>query len=129
MLIHLSSFYNLSLQELDDLLDISLTDKVSDEVEYFLIDLERNYSVFLDNGQNIVDVVFKYLGVIFAKLENFFKNYNFDIVIIVLLKKIQVALNGNFYGAWSSSKLCYSICTFKQYRGTFRCAHHEYGVH
>ena len=106
MLIHLGSLDNLSLQEQDNFFDVALADQVCNQVKNFLVDFQGYDSLVLDDGQDIIDVILKNLHVIGPQLEDFLEDDDLDIVVIVLLEKIQVALDCNFDSTWRRRQLC-----------------------
>ena len=129
VLVHLGSFDDLTLQELNHLLDIALADEVCDEVEHFLIDLQRDNSVIFDDSQDVGDVVLQHFDVVLAEGKDLLEDDHLHIVVVVLLEQAQVALDCNFDRAWRRCQLCDSIGAFKEHTGALRRAHHEDGVH
>ena len=129
MLIHLGSLDDLTLEELNDLLDVALAHQVSDKIEHLLIDLERDDIIIFDDSQDVRDVVFEHFDVVLAKGKYLLKNNHLHIVIVVLLQKAQVALDSNFDCTWSRCQLCDSIGAFKKNTGALGRAHHEDSVH
>ena len=95
-------------------LDVALADEIGDELEDFLIDLDRDHVVVLDDGKDVIDVVFKHFDIVFAELQDFVEHDNFNVVVIVLLKKVEVALNRNFDGAWGCRQLGDCVCALKK---------------
>lgn len=87
MLIHLGSLDDLTLEELNDLLNVALAHKICDKIEHFLIDLERDDSIIFDDSQDVRDVVFEHFDVVFAKGKDLLKNNHLHIVIVVLLQQ------------------------------------------
>ena len=128
-LFHFGSFNNFTFQKLDNFLDVSLTDKISDQIKNLLVYFERGQCVVFDDGQDVVDIVFQNLGVVFAQLENFLEYDHFHVVVIILLEQIQITLNGYFDSTRSRGELSDCVGAFKQYRWTLRRAHHENGTH
>jgi len=88
VLVHLSSFDDLTLQKLYHLFDVALTDKVGDEIENFLVDLQGDHVVILDDSENVCDVVFEHFDVVFAELKDLFKYYDLHVVVVVFLEKV-----------------------------------------
>ena len=129
MFIHLGGLQNFTLQKEDDLLDVSLTNQVSDKIEHLLIDFERNGGIVTDDCQDVVDVVLEDLGVVLAELKDFLENDDLDVVVIILLEKVQITLNGNFDGARCCGELSDCVGALEEDRWTLGGAHHEDGVH
>ena len=98
MFLHFACPRYLSLQEDDHLFDISRTDQVSNEFKYFLIDLQGDSCFVFYEAQDVGDVVFKNFCVLLSQLQELVENYHLYIVIIVLLKQVQIALNSDFDG-------------------------------
>ena len=129
MFIHLGCLDDFALQELHDFLDVALADEVSDEIQHFLVNLKRDHCLILDDGEDVVYVILENLHVVMSELQDFLKNDDLHIVVIVLLQQVQVALNGHFNSARSRRELCDRVCALKQHRWTLRLAHHENGAH
>lgn len=114
MLIHLGGLQNLSLQELNDFLDVTLAHEISDQVKNLLIDLKGDDSIILNDSKDVVDVVLEDLEVVFAQLQDLVENDHLHVVVIVLLQQIQIALNCHFNGTGSCSELCDRVSALEE---------------
>jgi hypothetical protein len=82
-----------------------------------LINLDRLNRVFSDNVQDITHILLQKLGVLFLKRDQLIQNNQLDIIIVLILQKLQVGLNSNLDGRWSSRQLNDSIGTLQENTG------------
>jgi len=64
-----------------------------------------------------------------SQRQYFVQHDDLNIVVVGGMHKIQIAVDSDFDGAGSRSKVSDSVGALKQYRGALRVAHHEDRVH
>jgi len=96
--LHFAGPSYLSLQEDDHLFDVARTDQVGDEFKHFLVDLQGDGCLVFDEAQDVGDVVFKNFRVLLPQLQELVENDHLHVVVVILLKQVQIALNSDLDG-------------------------------
>lgn len=88
--------------------------EIGDKLEHSLVNLDRLNGILIDEVDNITQIIFEELAVVFLESKDSVQNNQLDVIVILILDQIDVALNCNFDGGWGSGQLYDCISALKE---------------